>query len=372
MALDQMTPIERLTAYGKGQQIDRLPCVPIVGNTAARVINARISDFRGNGKLIAKAHTMAYKLFGYDVIRIFTDLYTQAEAMGAKVHYPLDETAYLEAPAIEDISDIDSLSPADPYKDGNLPHHIEAMKIAVEEVGKEVPVTGAVTGPFTNASFLIGAEKLVRLTLKEPDKVHKLCEISLETNLRYAKAIIDAGCTPSLTDAMSSSTVISPKQFKEFSYPYLKRLIEYIHSRGKSVTLHICGKTNKIWELMVEAGADCISIDNDADLLEAKHKVGDKVRLMGNVKPSEIMLEGTVTDVKKAVFQCIRQAYDNPKGYIVASGCSLPTETPFKNIHAMLDAVRDIGYPLNEDVFDYMIYRGRFPSQYDSCYSDFI
>jgi len=101
-----------------------------------------------------------------------------------------------------------------------------------------------------------------------------------------------------------------------------------------------------MWELMTKAGADCISIDNEADLLEAKHKVGDKVQPMGNVKPSEIMLEGIVPEVKKAVFQCIRQAYDNPKGYIVASGCSLPTETPFKNIHAMMDAVRDIGFYL--------------------------
>ncbi len=352
MTFDQMNPIERLTAYGRGQQIDRLPCVPIVGNTAARVIGAKVSDFRGNGKLIAKAHIEAYKLFRYDIIRIFTDLYTQAEAMGAKVYYPYDETAYLEAPALENINEIGSLSPADPYKDGNLPHHLEAMKIAVEAVGKEVTVTGAVTCPFTNASFLVGAEKLVRLTLKDPGTVHKLCEISLETNLRYAKAIIDAGCTPSLTDAMSSCTVISPKQFKEFSYPYLKRLIEYIHSRGKSVTLHICGKTNRIWELMVQAGADCISIDNDADLLEAKLTVGEKVRLMGNVRPSEVMLEGTKADVRMATIECMKKAHDNPKGYIVASGCSLPTETPFENIHAMLDTVREIGYPVKSSAFE--------------------
>jgi uroporphyrinogen decarboxylase len=153
MALDQMTPIERLTAYGKGKPIDRLPCVPIVGNTAARVIGVKVSEFRGNGKLIAEAQIAAYQRFGYDIIRIFTDLYTQAEAMGAKVHYPVDETAYLEGSAIDDISQIDSLRPADPYKDGNLPQHIEAMKIAVDRVGREVAVTGAVTGPLPTPLF---------------------------------------------------------------------------------------------------------------------------------------------------------------------------------------------------------------------------
>lgn len=347
MGSDYMTSLERITAYNKGETIDRLPCVPIVGNTAARVIGVSISRLRGNGVLIAKAHIEAYKLFRYDIIRIFTDLYTQAEAMGAKVHYPFDETAYLVNPAIDSEEKINRLRPANPYKDGNLPEYLEAMKIAVEAVGKEVTVAGALTCPFTNASFLIGAEKLVRLTLKNPEAVHKLCQVSLETCIMYAKAIIDAGCTPSLTDAMSSSTVISPALFKTFSYPYLKKLINYIHSRNKTVTLHICGKTNKIWHLMADAGADCISIDNDADLLAAKLTVGSRVRLMGNVKPSETMLQGNKQDVRRAVAECVLKAHDNPKGFIVASGCSLPTETPFENIHAMLDTVREIGYPVS-------------------------
>lgn len=353
MTLDLMTPIERFAAYNKGEVIDRLPCVPIVGNTSARVIGTKVSEFKGNGKLIAKAQIEAYKLFKYDVVRVFTDLYTQAEAMGAKVCYPLDETAYLEAPAIQDISQIYKLKPADPYKDGNLPEHLKAMKIILDEIGNEVPITGAITCAFTNAAFLIGTEKLVRLTLTDPESVHKLCSISLETNLAYAKAIIDAGCTPSLTDAMSSSSVIGPRQFKEFSYPYLKKLIEYIHSRGKTVTLHICGKTNKIWDLMVAAGADCISIDNAADLLEAKLKVGDKVRLMGNIRPSEIMLQGTIDEVRREVLECIKKAYDSPKGYIVASGCSLATETPFENIKVMMDTVREVGYPVKINNLNY-------------------
>lgn len=215
MHKDQMTPIERMTAYNNGQPVDRLPCVPIVGNTAARVIGVKVSEFMGNGALIAKAQVEAYKLFGYDVIRVFTDLFTQAEAMGAKVTYPADDTAYLEEPAIHNIADIPSLSPADPYRDGNLPHHVEAMKIAVDQVGREAVVTGAVTCPLTNASFLIGTEPLIKLMYKQPEAAHRLCEVSLETGLRYAEAIIDAGCTPSLTDAMSSCSIILPSFLKK-------------------------------------------------------------------------------------------------------------------------------------------------------------
>ncbi len=350
MSLALMTPLQRLAAYAKGEPIDRLPCVPIIGNTAARVIGAKVSQFRGNGKLIAEAQIASYQKFGYDVIRVFTDLYTLAEAMGARVHYPEDETAYLAAPAITSIEDISKLQPVEPSRDGNLPSHLEAMQRTVEALGHEVPVTGAVSCPFTTASFLIGAENLVRLTIKNPEAVHRLCEVALQSAIRYSAAIIAAGCTPSLTDPMSSSNVIGPRQFKEFSYPYLQRLIEFIHGQGRSVTLHICGKTEKVWQLMADAGADCISIDNDASLAGAVHAVGDRVRIMGNVHPSEIMLQGAPEDVRRAVRDCVAQAGGSPKGFIVASGCSLPTETPFANIRAMVDAVAEIGWPVDADI----------------------
>jgi uroporphyrinogen decarboxylase len=48
------------------------------------------------------------------------------------------------------------------------------------------------------------------------------------------------------------------------------------------------------------------------------------------------------TDVRR----CVRQAHDNPKGLIVATGCSLPVETPFAK-DAMIDAAREIGWPVN-------------------------
>lgn len=348
MTFPMMTPLERFAAYGRGDALDRLPCVPIIGNGAARVIGCKISEFRGDGKRIAEAQIAAYRLFGYDGVRVFTDLYLLAEAMGARVHYPEDETAHLEAPAIADPAQIAALRPADPYLDGNLPHHLEAMGRVLAEVGREVPVSGAVVCPFTTASFLLGADKLIRATMNDPLTVHALCRLSLKTALRYAEAIIDIGCTPSLTEPVSTCAVIGPRQFREFSYPYIKELIDYIHSRGKTATLHICGKTSRIWRHMAAAGADCISIDEVEDIGAAKEAVGAEVRIMGNVSPTEIMLLGTPVQVRSATLDCIMRGHDNPRGFIVASGCSLPTEAPFANIRAMMETVREVGWPVSE------------------------
>jgi uroporphyrinogen decarboxylase len=340
-----MTPLERLAAYDRGAAVDRLPCVPIVGNTAARVIGVKVSALRGDGALLARAQVAAYRRFGYDNIRVFTDLYTQAEAMGALIRHPEDETAFLEAPAIPDSASIGRLRPADPLRDGDLPAHLEAARRTLAAVGKEVPVTVALTGPFTNASFLIGTENLVRLSLRNPEAVHQLCEISLQSSLAYADAILATGAVPSLTDPMSSATVIGPRQFREFSQPYLARLVAFIRRRGGAVTLHICGRTGPVWDGMADTGAACLSLDDQVDLAEARRRVGHLVRLMGNVSPAAVMLQGTPAQVRAAVRRVVAAAADSPRGLVVASGCSLPTETPFANIDAMLDAVREIGSP---------------------------
>jgi len=49
----------------------------------------------------------------------------------------------------------------------------------------------------------------------------------------------------------------------------------HIRGRGKSVTLHICGKTRPVWALMADTGADCLSIDNEASLTEARPQLGN-------------------------------------------------------------------------------------------------
>jgi len=352
---DRMTPMERAVAMARGEMLDRLPCNPNVANGVARIYGCRISEFNTSARTIAKAQIAAYRRFGYDGVRIFTDLFPWAEAMGAKVLYPLDNTADLAEPAIRDVSEIDSLQPADPYKDGRLPIHIEAMKYLVDEVGQEVPCAGGLVGPFTNAFFLLGVEKMSKLFFKNPEAVHQACRVSLETCTRYAQAIIDAGLTPTISEPMSSCTVVSPKHFREFAAPYLQQLVAYINEKNKPVTMHICGKTNKIWEDIVDMGIAGFSIDNVEDLRKCKEQIGDRVKVLGHVDPASIMYDGTPETVREAVIQCVQQAWDSPKGYVIMSGCSLPVDTPLENIQAMMDATREIGYPVDPEKLQQML-----------------
>jgi uroporphyrinogen decarboxylase len=69
---------------------------------------------------------------------------------------------------------------------------------------------------------------------------------------------------------------------------------------------------------------------------------------MGNVKPTATMFLGKPADVIREAKECLRKAYDNPKGYILALGCGLPMKAPVENVHALFQAAREFGrYPID-------------------------
>ena len=355
---DSMTPAERAVAIANGKEVDRLPCNPNIANGVARVYGCKVSEFNHNPKAIAEAQMAAYRKFGCDSLRIFTDLFPWAEAMGATVTFPDDATADLARPAIFCIEDIDTLRPANPYKDGRLPIHLEAMKYLKELAKDEIKCSAGIVGPFTNAFFLYGVNKTLKLIHKNPEAVHKLCRISLETCKAYAKAALEIGLNPTISEPMSSCTVISPKDFREFSLPYLKELIDFIKDYdGTKVVIHICGQTDKIWKDVADLGIGGMSIDNVASLKACKMAIGDRTKILGNVDPGGIMYSGTPRDVRIKTLESILDAYDSPKGYVVMSGCSLPVDTPFENIQAMMDIVREVGYPVRPDRIAEMLER---------------
>lgn len=353
--MDQMTPAQRGAALAQGLEVDRLPCNPNVANGVARVHGCKISQFNTDPKVLAQAQIASYRRFGYDSIRIFTDLFPWAEAMGAQVDCPEDNTADLAEPAISDIRRMDTLRAADPYRDGRLPVQLEAMKYLLDEVGEEIACSCGVVGPFTNAFFLIGVEKALTMLYKNPEAIHALCSISLETLKAYAEAAMKIGVTPTISEPMSSCTVVSPKVFREFSLPYLRELVEFIQCRGKPVTLHICGQTKQIWQDVADLGIAGMSIDNVASITECKNAIGHRTKVLGNVDPGSSMYGGTPQEVRLKTLECIQEGYDSPKGYVVMSGCSLPVDTPLEHIQEMMDTVREVGYPVQPDRLEHMI-----------------
>lgn len=60
------------------------------------------------------------------------------------------------------------------------------------------------------------------------------------------------------------------------------------------------------------------------------------------VRPIEVMKDGSIDDVIETCKDCLRKCGDNPKGYILNTGCQLPIGTPKRNVEAFIYAGKKI------------------------------
>lgn len=344
---DKMTPKERFSAALAGKPMDRILTSPIILNHASRALGMKVKDFCTSGRNMGEANIACFKKYRHDIVYIFSTTSTVAEAMGTTMHFPDDDAPQVLTPAVTTRADVKRLKPANPKKDGRLPVYLEATERCVAAIGNEVFIVPVFGAPFTTAAAIRGTVDFIRDLQRDPEFVHDLLKVATESCLNFVDEFVAAGGVPIAVDPIATGSIISEKHFREFALPYLTKVYERIHSHGLPGVLHICGKTKRIISAMADSGANILSVD-DIDLDLAKQLVGKRVCLMGNLKPAEVMLKGTPEMIEAEAKECIRKASDSPGGFILASGCEIPINTPPENVIALMDAGRKWGkLPIN-------------------------
>jgi uroporphyrinogen decarboxylase len=347
---DTQTPLERVGSYLQGVNPQRIACFPFILNHAAKVIDVPVAKCIRNAELLGKSQVAAYRRYGNDMVCIFSTTSTLAEAMGQKLNFIENDAPQLADPLIKELEDIDRVKIPDFSRDGRLPVYLGATEYAVAEVGREVGVCTVLAGPFTTAAALRGTEVFVRDLYHNKEWVHKLLEICFQAGLKFVNEILKRKSLPDIVEPIGSASLISPRMFSEFVSPYMKRMADHIHLNGGGVpaVMHICGKTKPNWKPMLEADFDIWSLDV-VDMGEARAFAGDRVTLVGNVTPANL-LKNTPEEIDAEAKVICEKAIGNPRGFILASGCEIPINTPPQNIDALINAARRYGQLEVDDV----------------------
>jgi uroporphyrinogen decarboxylase len=178
--------------------------------------------------------------------------------------------------------------------------YVEAIRTAIAEVGDEVFATCCLVAPFTTAACLRGTDQIARDLYRNKELAHRLLRMSLDVSKDLVDAVVETGGIPIIVDPVATGSVLGERQFREFALPYLQELHAHISGRGVPPMLHICGRTSRILDAMLESGAVLLSLD-DIPMAEARDRAGSHVALMGNVRPAQTLLQGTPEDVKREV-----------------------------------------------------------------------
>lgn len=351
---DQMTPNERLTAFMTGKSMDRILAMPVVCSMSGLALGMTHKEKRSTALNEARAQSACYERFGNDLTIIEYGLHGVGAALGSQMSDPEDAVPAVMNYVLVDLNDVDQLdmSRLELKNDKKFQLHIEAAKILIDEVGKEVQTGVLISGPFTAAASIYKTENLLRATRKNPEKLHQLIHFCNEGLKMIYREFIKTGSLILLCDPIASGTILNRKQYLEFVLPYTIDLMKDIHDAKGMCCYHICGDTTSIVGDMVKSGCDMLSIDNRVDLAYTKEVVGDKVPILGNVDPVEALFLGNINEVDEAVKNCIQKAYDSPNGYILASGCDLSGNIPLENIDQFMASARKYGkWPLDPKNF---------------------
>lgn len=327
-----MTGKERVLAMLEGRPVDHLPLMPITMMFAARQIGAKYSRYALDYRVMAEAQLYTAAKFGFDHVSAISET-REAPDCGAYVQYfedqpyVIDETHALLA----DKAALKDLPLPDPLGGGHMTDRIRAVARMRQHVGQERIVEGWVEGPCGASADLRGINALMLDFYDDPSFVHELFALVTALALRFAREQIMAGADL-IGIGDPAASLVGPRIYREFVWPYEKKLVDGVHAAGARVRLHICGNTRRILGLIGRLGCDLVDVDAVVPVAEARAAMGPEPVLLGGVDPVRILQQGTRQEVLAAVAESHRQAGSR---YILGAGCEITRDTPEENLRAL-------------------------------------
>jgi len=228
-------------------------------------------------------------------------------------------TEWVAEPLIKKKSDIDLIA-----KYGTRPLcNTGKVRQSVLNIGERGIVRGFVLpfdiygqpGCWQDGCCIRGTEALIMDTFDDPVWVHEFMQVLLERKKPYVKSLEGSGYdVTELGGGDASTTVISPAIFNTFVAPYDKQLIDEAHNAGVRVSYHVCGGMMPILEDLASMGPDALEtftppeMGADANLAEAKRRIGDKVCMIGGFNQAHYLLGCTEKATRDYVRKCFNEA----------------------------------------------------------------
>ncbi len=334
-----MTGRERILAMTDGKPVDHLPFMPITMMFAAEQANVRYLNYATEFQVLVESQLRVAEKFNIDYVNTMSDPAGEAADCGAAVtFYPDQPPALDEANALlTDKNRLTTLRVPNPWEGRRMHNRLKAIALYKQRLGNEKLIEGWVEGPCAQAADLRGINALMLDFYDDPAFVKDLFDFILDLEVRFARAQVDAGADMiGIGDAAAS--LIGPRLYEEFVWPYEKKMVESITAMGARARLHICGNTRQLLGRMGDLDCHVIDLDFLSPVSEARQKVGSSTVLLGNIDPVRELRDSSAADVHTAIERCHRAAGDR---YIVSAGCEVPRDTPTENVHIMARYARE-------------------------------
>jgi uroporphyrinogen decarboxylase len=313
---------------------------PLVGFPGLNLTGSTIKLAQQNIGEHFRALQAIAETFKPDIIFPMMDLSVEANALGRYTVFPKEEAATVLKDAFH-TTELERAERIGVSYDTRLLGYVETLKLMSIGLPASILKAAYVTGPYTLAGLLLGAEEAAMATVMDQDGLHRVCRLTTEKILEYVRLLVTAGAHV-ICVLEPSAVMLGPDQFEEFSGRYVGDISSSLEYTDVATVYHICGNAMHLLASMCAAGVNGISLDapeTGVDIAEAARQTPEDVAVIGNVSPVGKMLNGTPDQVAAEVRDLLRKMQVFPH-FVLSSGCDLPQETPIANIEAFMKAGR--------------------------------
>lgn len=332
----RMTSRERVLAVFNRQPYDK---IPVISPTSL----ATVESMRLTGAFFPYAHTSGEKMaalaaaghdiLGFDSVTPYFSVHQEAAALGCEIDWgKVDRLPkIIKSPLLhpEDFSLPVNFLDRKPVKT-----ILQAIKALRKKYGADVAIIGKVIGPWTLAYHLHGTANLLLETIVEPEIVHQFLEKLAQVPVIFAHAQFEAGADILTWADHVTADLISAKMYEEFLLPVHQQCNKQIQKSGP-VILHVCGSVTDRLELFCQAGFEAFHLDSRNDISTACNITADRMLLTGNINNPNILLNGSVADVRGAVEAALDEGIR-----LISPECALPLWVPNHNLMEIVHVAR--------------------------------
>lgn len=260
-------------------------------------------------ELAADVTMLPVDLLGVDAAILFSDITVTALALGLSLDFQ-------DGPKIE-------MAPFS-IQTEKLQPIIEAIKLV--KARSPVPLIGFCGAPFTVATYILGNAAKA----KQPGAID--LEAITSVTIDYLRMQVEAGVDAiQIFDSWADS--LTYEHWREFSYPYLKRLIEAV---PVPVILFMRGACFRVDDL-VSLSPSAISFDWQVPLHQLRKRVPSSIAVQGNLDPD--LLYASPETIQKTVLQLLQDMRGDPS-FIVNLGHGVKPDVPVAAVKTLIETVK--------------------------------
>jgi uroporphyrinogen decarboxylase len=185
----------------------------------------------------------------------------------------------------------------------------------------------------------MGTTEFLMAIKTDPERMHKL--LNLITDYLVEWIAWQRECFPTIDGILVLDDLVGfvgQSDFLEFGLPYVKRVfaaevtVKFFHN---DAPCKVCAP------YLHEAGINLLNFGIQHTLNDMKEWTGNKITLLGNLPPRDVLAQGAPEQVREKTIALINGLKDRSR-LILSCGGGMPPGAPAKNIEVFIATVREL------------------------------